>query len=137
MVKWITNENGIDSLYNHETCASLMFPYCSSEWKVLSYMSSVHLLFQVEETCRFLTNCIFNIQVPLSLGIRVASLRGTLRLYVKPPPSDQIWFGFTSMPDIDIHLNSSVGDRKISSGHLSLFLISRIKVSLKLICSII
>ncbi|XP_009631469.1 uncharacterized protein [Nicotiana tomentosiformis] len=70
-------------------------------------------------------------QVPLSLGIRVASLRGTLRLYVKPPPSDQIWFGFTSMPDIDIHLNSSVGDRKISSGHLSLFLISRIKAAIR------
>ncbi|MCD7450081.1 hypothetical protein HAX54_003499 [Datura stramonium] len=70
-------------------------------------------------------------QVPLSLGIRVASLRGTLRLYVKPPPSDQIWFGFTAMPDIDIHLNSSVGDRKISSGHLLLFITSRIKAAIR------
>ncbi|KAM3381346.1 testis-expressed protein 2-like isoform X1 [Capsicum galapagoense] len=70
-------------------------------------------------------------QVPLSLGIRVASLRGTLRLCVKPPPSDQIWFGFTSMPDIDIHLNSSVGDRKISNGRLLLFITSRIKAAIR------
>ncbi|KAM3319340.1 testis-expressed protein 2-like isoform X3 [Capsicum chacoense] len=70
-------------------------------------------------------------QVPLSLGIRVASLRGTLRLCVKPPPSDQIWFGFTSMPDIDIHLNSSVGDRKISNGRLLLFMTSRIKAAIR------
>uniref|UniRef100_A0A2N9FD38 SMP-LTD domain-containing protein n=1 Tax=Fagus sylvatica TaxID=28930 RepID=A0A2N9FD38_FAGSY len=29
-------------------------------------------------------------QVPLSLAIRVTSLRGTLRLHIKPPPSDQL-----------------------------------------------
>lgn len=70
-------------------------------------------------------------QVPLSLSIRVAALRGTLRLHVKPPPSDQLWFGFTSMPDIDFNLESSVGDHKISSGHIALFLISRFKASVR------
>ncbi|KAJ8559728.1 hypothetical protein K7X08_003786 [Anisodus acutangulus] len=70
-------------------------------------------------------------QVPLSLGIRVASIQGTMRLYIKPPPSDQIWFGFTSMPDIDFHLDSSVGEHKISSGHLSLFLINRFKSAIR------
>ncbi|KAJ6960885.1 hypothetical protein NC653_038787 [Populus alba x Populus x berolinensis] len=35
-------------------------------------------------------------QVPLSLSIRLGSLRGTVRLHIKPPPSDQLWFGFTS-----------------------------------------
>ncbi|PHT36601.1 hypothetical protein CQW23_24301 [Capsicum baccatum] len=52
--------------------------------------------------------------IPLSLGIRIASLRGTLRLCVKPPSSDHMWFGFTSVPDIDIHLNSSVGDQMVT-----------------------
>ena len=66
--------------------------------------------------------------MPLSLSIRVASLRGTLRLYIKPPPSDQLWFGFTSMPDIEFDLESSVGDHKITSGHIALLLISRFKV---------
>ncbi|KAM3374536.1 putative protein isoform X1 [Capsicum galapagoense] len=70
-------------------------------------------------------------QVPISLGIRIASIQGTMRLYIKPPPSDQIWFGFTSMPDIDFHLDSSVGEHKISSGHLSSFLINRFKGAIR------
>ncbi|KDP46473.1 hypothetical protein JCGZ_08445 [Jatropha curcas] len=70
-------------------------------------------------------------QVPLSLSIRVASLRGTLRLNIKPPPSDQIWYGFTSMPDIEFDLESSVGEHKISSAHIALFLISRFKAAIR------
>lgn len=62
--------------------------------------------------------------------MRVSSLRGTMRVYIKPPPSDQIWFGFSSMPDIDFNLEPSIGDHKITSGHLALFLISRFKVRL-------
>ena len=72
--------------------------------------------------------CIFDQQVPLSLAIRVASLRGTLRLQIKPPPSDQLWFAFTSMPDIDFNLESSVREHKITSGHIAFFLANRIKV---------
>lgn len=70
-------------------------------------------------------------QVPLSLGIRVASLRGTIRLFIKSPPSDQIWFGFTSMPDLDFQLESSVGEHRITSGHIALFLISRFKTAIR------
>ncbi|KAI3807819.1 hypothetical protein L1987_23754 [Smallanthus sonchifolius] len=70
-------------------------------------------------------------QVPLSLAIRVTTLRGTLRVHIKPPPSDQIWFGFTSMPDIDFSLESSVGDHKITSGHIALFIISKFKAAIR------
>ncbi|KAI3454264.1 hypothetical protein Pfo_010927 [Paulownia fortunei] len=70
-------------------------------------------------------------QVPLSLGIRVSSLCGTIRLCMKPPPSDQLWFGFTSMPDIQFNLESFVGDHKITNGHLALFLISRFKAAIR------
>ncbi|KAK7278329.1 hypothetical protein RJT34_23357 [Clitoria ternatea] len=70
-------------------------------------------------------------QVPLSLAVRVASLRGTLRLHIKPPPSDQLWYGFTSMPDIDFNLDSSVGDHKIASGHFALFLVNRLKTAIR------
>lgn len=66
--------------------------------------------------------------MPLSLAIRVTSLRGTLRLHIKPPPSDQLWFSFTSMPDIDFNLDSAVGDHKITSGHIAMFLIGKLKV---------
>ncbi|TKY51999.1 Testis-expressed sequence 2 protein [Spatholobus suberectus] len=70
-------------------------------------------------------------QVPLSLAIRVASLRGTLRLHIKPPPSDQLWYGFTSMPDIDFNLESSVGEHKITSAHFALFLVNRLKTGIR------
>ncbi|GMI91997.1 hypothetical protein like AT1G17820 [Hibiscus trionum] len=70
-------------------------------------------------------------QVPLSLSIRVASLRGTLRLYIKPPPSDQLWFGFTSMPDIEFDLESSIGEHKITNARIALFLISRFKAAIR------
>ncbi|KAI7985050.1 Testis-expressed protein 2 [Camellia lanceoleosa] len=70
-------------------------------------------------------------QVPLSLSIRVASLKGTLRLHIKPPPSDQLWFGFSSTPDIDFNLESSVGDHKINSGHIALFLVNRFKTAIR------
>ncbi|URE19257.1 Putative integral membrane protein conserved region (DUF2404) [Musa troglodytarum] len=70
-------------------------------------------------------------QVPLSLSIRVASLRGTLRLYIKPPPSDQLWFGFTTMPELDWNLESSVGDRKITSSHIALLISNRFKAAIR------
>ncbi|XP_004512702.1 uncharacterized protein [Cicer arietinum] len=70
-------------------------------------------------------------QVPISLAIRVASLRGTLRFLIKPPPSDQLWYGFTFMPDIDFNLESSVGEHKITNTHIALFLINRLKAAIR------
>ncbi|KAF5730410.1 hypothetical protein HS088_TW20G00783 [Tripterygium wilfordii] len=70
-------------------------------------------------------------QVPLSLSIQVASLRGTIRIYIKPPPSGQLWFGFTSMPDIELDLESSVGEHKITSGQVASFLINKFKAAIQ------
>ncbi|XP_022137263.1 testis-expressed protein 2 isoform X2 [Momordica charantia] len=70
-------------------------------------------------------------QVPISLVVKIASLRGTLRLHIKPPPSDHLWYGFTSMPDLELRLESSFGDHKITSGHVALFLINRLKAVIK------
>ncbi|KAM7479542.1 hypothetical protein LguiA_027755 [Lonicera macranthoides] len=70
-------------------------------------------------------------QVPLSLAIKVASLRGTLQLHIKSPPSDQLWFGFTTMPDVDFTLESFVGDHKITSGQIASFLINRFKAAIR------
>ncbi|KAL1224072.1 hypothetical protein V5N11_031220 [Cardamine amara subsp. amara] len=70
-------------------------------------------------------------QVPISLSIRVSSLRGTLRVHIKPPPSDQLWFGFTSMPDIEFDLASSVGEHKITNSHVAMFLINRFKTAIR------
>ncbi|KAJ1383004.1 Synaptotagmin-like mitochondrial-lipid-binding domain [Sesbania bispinosa] len=70
-------------------------------------------------------------QVPLSLAIRVASLRGTLRLQIKPPPSDQLWYGFTFMPDIDFNLESYFGEHKITYSQIALFLVNRLKAAIR------
>ncbi|XP_072968476.1 uncharacterized protein [Typha angustifolia] len=70
-------------------------------------------------------------QVPLSLGIKVTSIRGTLRIHIKAPPSDQLWFGFPSMPEIEWNLESSVGDRKITSSHIALLISNRFKAALR------
>ncbi|KAL8139851.1 hypothetical protein V2J09_005872 [Rumex salicifolius] len=70
-------------------------------------------------------------QVPFMLAIRVASLRGTMQLRIKPPPSDQLWFTFTSMPDIDFRLESFVGEHKITSAHTSLYLVNRFKAAIR------
>ncbi|KAF9664272.1 hypothetical protein SADUNF_Sadunf17G0138800 [Salix dunnii] len=70
-------------------------------------------------------------QVPLSLSIRVVSLRGTVRLHIKPPPSDQLWFGFTSTPDVEFELESSVGEHKITSGQVALYLINKFKAAIR------
>ncbi|CAH8359423.1 unnamed protein product [Eruca vesicaria subsp. sativa] len=66
-------------------------------------------------------------QVPITLSIGVSSLRGTLRVHMKQPPSDQLWFGFTSMPEIEFDLVSSVGEHKITNSHVAMFLINRFK----------
>ncbi|KAL1194096.1 hypothetical protein V5N11_014131 [Cardamine amara subsp. amara] len=70
-------------------------------------------------------------QVPITLSIGVSSLRGTLRVQMKPPPTDQLWFGFTSMPDIEFDLVSSVGDHKITNSHVAMFLINRFKTGIR------
>ncbi|WVZ73066.1 hypothetical protein U9M48_021418 [Paspalum notatum var. saurae] len=70
-------------------------------------------------------------QVPLSLAIRISTVRGILRIHLKPPPSDQIWYGFVSMPDLEWDLESSVGDRKITNSHIATLIGNRFKASLR------
>ncbi|XP_023542495.1 uncharacterized protein LOC111802383 [Cucurbita pepo subsp. pepo] len=70
-------------------------------------------------------------QVPISVVVKIVALRGTLRLHIKPPPSDQLWYGFTSMPNLELRLESSFGDHKITSTHVSQFLINRLKAMIR------
>ncbi|XP_068640208.1 uncharacterized protein [Aristolochia californica] len=70
-------------------------------------------------------------QVPLSLAIRITSLRGTLRLHIKPPPSDQLWFGFSTMPDIEWVIDSTVADHKITSAQIALIISNRLKAAIR------
>ncbi|KAJ4773739.1 Testis-expressed sequence 2 protein [Rhynchospora pubera] len=70
-------------------------------------------------------------QVPLSLEVKIGGAKGTLRLYVKPPPSDQIWFGFQSMPDMEWNIETSIGDRKITNSRVGSLIGNRFKAGLR------
>lgn len=71
----------------------------------------------------------FEWQVPLSLAVKVTLLRGTVRIHIKPPPSDQVWIAFTTMPHIEWDLDSHVGDHRVAAGaQIGSFIGNRIKV---------
>lgn len=69
-------------------------------------------------------------QVPLALSIQVLSLKGTVRISVKPPPSDRIWFSFTSTPKIEWGFEPSIGDHKINFSKIAAFIESRIEAAI-------
>lgn len=70
-------------------------------------------------------------QVPLALSIQVLSLKGTVRISVKPPPSDRIWFSFTSTPNIEWGFEPSIGDHKINFSKIAAFIESRIEAAIQ------
>lgn len=51
--------------------------------------------------------------VPVVLAVVLRGLRGNLLLQVKPPPSNRIWYAFTSMPAMDISIEPVVSARKV------------------------
>lgn len=69
-------------------------------------------------------------QVPFTLSLRLVSLKGTMRVQIKAPPTDRIWFGFTSMPTIDLQPEPSIGDHKITNSPVVAFITNRIKMLL-------
>ncbi|WVQ65855.1 uncharacterized protein L199_004033 [Kwoniella botswanensis] len=54
--------------------------------------------------------------VDLVLAVVVKSLEGNLVMQIKKPPSNRIWYGFTSMPKMDIEIIPVVSERKIQIG---------------------
>ncbi|KAJ7539231.1 hypothetical protein O6H91_11G081900 [Diphasiastrum complanatum] len=70
-------------------------------------------------------------QVPITLSVRTLSLKGTLQVRMKAPPSDRIWFGFLSMPELELLSEPSIGDRKISTGPVVSFIADRLKMLLR------
>ncbi|EPS70705.1 hypothetical protein M569_04055, partial [Genlisea aurea] len=70
-------------------------------------------------------------QVPLTMGIRISSLTGTVQFRMKAPPSDQVWYGFAAMPDIQFDVETWVGDRRITSGRVAQLMINRLKAAVR------
>ncbi|KAI8071240.1 putative integral membrane protein conserved region-domain-containing protein [Gongronella butleri] len=49
------------------------------------------------------------------LRVTLQSLKGKLKLLVKPPPSNRIWYGFHGLPDMKWHIAPLVWEKKV--GH--------------------
>ncbi|WWC88743.1 uncharacterized protein L201_003656 [Kwoniella dendrophila CBS 6074] len=54
--------------------------------------------------------------VDLVLAVELKSIEGNLVMQIKKPPSNRIWYGFTSMPKMDIEIIPVVSERKIQIG---------------------
>ncbi len=50
---------------------------------------------------------------PLLLTVSLTAINGNVLLLVKPPPSNRIWWGFTSTPHMDIEVAPVVSERAL------------------------
>lgn len=64
--------------------------------------------------------------IPITMSLKLVSLKGTLRIQIKPPPTDRIWFCFTSKPTVQLEPAPFIGDRKITTGLVINFITNRI-----------
>ncbi|GAC99523.1 hypothetical protein PHSY_007125 [Pseudozyma hubeiensis SY62] len=65
--------------------------------------------------------------IPIVLAVVLRSLEGNLLLHVKRPPSNRLWFGFTTMPKMEIDIEPVVSERKVQWGMVTRLIESRIR----------
>lgn len=65
--------------------------------------------------------------IPIVLAVVLRSLEGNLLLHVKRPPSNRLWFGFTTMPKMEIDIEPVVSERKVQWGMVTRLIEGRLK----------
>lgn len=65
--------------------------------------------------------------IPIVLAVVLRSLEGNLLLHVKRPPSSRLWFGFTTMPKMEIDIEPVVSARKVQWGMVTRLIEGRLK----------
>ncbi|SPO21377.1 uncharacterized protein UTRI_00854 [Ustilago trichophora] len=65
--------------------------------------------------------------IPIVLAVVLRSLEGNLLLHVKRPPSNRLWFGFTTMPKMEIDIEPVVSERKVQWGMVTRLIESRLR----------
>lgn len=56
---------------------------------------------------------------PLLLTVEVRELSGTLVVNIPPPPTDRIWYSFSSPPKLDLHVRPKLGEREVTFCHVT------------------
>jgi len=67
------------------------------------------------------------LEVALVLAIVLKEIDGTMAIKVKKPPSNRLWYGFTSMPKLELQIEPVVSDRHIKFGMILKSIESRIR----------
>jgi len=67
----------------------------------------------------------------LGFDIEITSFSGVLTLNIPPPPSDRIWVGFSEMPDLNIKVVPTYGEKQYTYTLLQDFLLAQIRAALK------
>lgn len=65
--------------------------------------------------------------VSLVLAVVLRSLEGNLLLHIKPPPSNRVWFGFTTLPKMEIGIEPVVSERKVQWSMVTRLIEGRIR----------
>uniref|UniRef100_A0A914PJN4 SMP-LTD domain-containing protein n=1 Tax=Panagrolaimus davidi TaxID=227884 RepID=A0A914PJN4_9BILA len=66
----------------------------------------------------------------ITINVDVSYVHGTLAVNIPAPPSDRIWYGFRSPPEMKIKTVPQIGDRTIDISMLSDFMESNVKLIL-------
>ncbi|XP_041958987.1 testis-expressed protein 2-like isoform X1 [Alosa sapidissima] len=56
---------------------------------------------------------------PLLLTVEVQECRGTLAVNIPPPPTDRIWYGFRTPPQLDLRARPKLGEREVTFAHVT------------------
>ncbi|CAF2749352.1 unnamed protein product [Rotaria sp. Silwood2] len=70
-------------------------------------------------------------QQDVGIDVELTSFSGVLTLNIPPPPSDRIWVGFPEMPDLNIKVTPTYGEKKYSYILLQDFLAAKARAELK------
>ena len=67
----------------------------------------------------------------LMLNVDVTSLEGTCTLNLPPPPSDRLWYGFRTPPQMSVKGIPQVGDRTVVFSTISDWIESKVRILLE------
>lgn len=75
-------------------------------------------------------------EVDLNMDIEFTRIVGTLRVLVKPPPSDRVWFGFVQSPELGLKVTPIVSSRQVGWQYVLDLIDSKIREAVRSIIAV-